>query len=686
MSLYKSKYKCQASLLKSVNPLPIFRNRNIDVEVSVDENIEDEYKINLGTNCGKRIYPYTNQDLYDRNIKGCEVESIILENEYLKATFLPSLGGRLISLFDKENNKELLFSSKNIQPCNLAIRNAWFSGGIEFNIGQYGHSLTTMDDIFASSNTDADGNKFLRIGEFEKMHEIYWHIDFHLPPLSKYLYLKCEITNFDDKIKSAYCWINTALIQEAETRVFASNNKALFLNPFLKQNKRGYTKIELPRINKFENFDASYPYNFPFSNEYFFTCDKDKIPYEVTINKNGYGIIDFSTSTLSSRKMFCWGKQNGGIRWQEYLNGNKNIQYFEAQAGITTTQLHGKFIEGKSTISFTQAFGAITIDDKLSQCNNYRLASDYVSYQVNSLLSKTDINKIDKILNRSCKVVEDEILHSGAIFAYIDSTIKNFELPSTYSFLTKFDNKSENIFEAMIKNTYTYSKNLFDNFVFPPQSFIKILSKYNDPYSLYLKAIMFIEEFKYDKALNLLFLSYKQEQHCIIARAIAQIYHIRKNSELRDKYYMKAINTCTKEIELITISSEYSQILCDNKEFDKEKVLLEKLDEYIKKFVNTKSISDISDSIALDKGFTASHFGNLEELEHCLFDREFSCIKEGDNPFIELFNEYMSLKISRQKGIKITNELRDYITKTYPIPHSLDFTMNAIKNSEYNKN
>ena len=36
------------------------------------------------------------------------------------------------------------------QPGNLAIRNAWFSGGVEWNMGIRGHSVYTCSPVFAA--------------------------------------------------------------------------------------------------------------------------------------------------------------------------------------------------------------------------------------------------------------------------------------------------------------------------------------------------------------------------------------------------------------------------------------------------------------------------------------------------------------------------------------------------------
>ena len=37
------------------------------------------------------------------------------------------------------------------QPCNLALRNAWVSGGVEWNVGIIGHTPFTVDAMFAEN-------------------------------------------------------------------------------------------------------------------------------------------------------------------------------------------------------------------------------------------------------------------------------------------------------------------------------------------------------------------------------------------------------------------------------------------------------------------------------------------------------------------------------------------------------
>ena len=80
----------------------------INVQTEKSGNLDDEDEIY--SDIGKRpnIFPYRQQDLYDRRTELRSFRTAVLENDCLRAVFLPELGGRLWSLFDKKANRELL--------------------------------------------------------------------------------------------------------------------------------------------------------------------------------------------------------------------------------------------------------------------------------------------------------------------------------------------------------------------------------------------------------------------------------------------------------------------------------------------------------------------------------------------------------------------------------------------------
>lgn len=102
-------------------------------------------------------YPYRQYNCYNRKLQQKNLKTAILENDYLKAVFLPEMGGRLWSLLDKKTGRNLLYTNDVIRPGNLAIRNAWVSGGVEWNIGMIGHTPFTMETLFTASLEDESG-------------------------------------------------------------------------------------------------------------------------------------------------------------------------------------------------------------------------------------------------------------------------------------------------------------------------------------------------------------------------------------------------------------------------------------------------------------------------------------------------------------------------------------------------
>ena len=64
------------------------------------------------------FYPYTAFDWESRSEKPSPVtyDSLVLENEYLRLEFLPEMGGRIWSAYDKVTKRELFYHPTVIKP------------------------------------------------------------------------------------------------------------------------------------------------------------------------------------------------------------------------------------------------------------------------------------------------------------------------------------------------------------------------------------------------------------------------------------------------------------------------------------------------------------------------------------------------------------------------------------------
>ena len=137
-----------------------------DLQFRLDE--EDEVYEGYGR-C-QNAYPYRRFNCYSRQLKQGTVKTAVLENDFLKAVFLPEFGGRLWSLWDKEKDRNLLYTNDVLRFSNLATRNAWFSGGVEWNLGIIGHTPFTASPLFTGSLEDEHGMPVLRMYEIGRAH------------------------------------------------------------------------------------------------------------------------------------------------------------------------------------------------------------------------------------------------------------------------------------------------------------------------------------------------------------------------------------------------------------------------------------------------------------------------------------------------------------------------------------
>ncbi|MEG1704496.1 MAG: DUF5107 domain-containing protein [Niameybacter sp.] len=63
---------------------------------TLESKLEAGDPANVGFGTVDTIYPYTEQNIYTRAITQEAVEVVHLENDYLKATFIPGLGGEAL--------------------------------------------------------------------------------------------------------------------------------------------------------------------------------------------------------------------------------------------------------------------------------------------------------------------------------------------------------------------------------------------------------------------------------------------------------------------------------------------------------------------------------------------------------------------------------------------------------------
>ncbi|OQC05947.1 MAG: Tetratricopeptide repeat protein [Candidatus Hydrogenedentes bacterium ADurb.Bin101] len=278
---------------------------------------------------GSIYYPYSRQDLISKAGAPHDYRALILENDYLRVTCIPELGGRIWSVLVKATGREMFHHNDVVKPALIAMRGAWISGGIEWNSGPQGHTVTVVSPVDVLTRENSDGSATLVIGNVEKIFRTRWVVEVTLHPGRAYLDETIRMYNPTDTVAPYYFWNCTAFPNLEGTR---------FIYPMtLGTDHNGTSFFEWP---VHEGKDLSYLKNYETMYSIFgYECDHDFFgAYDTDLDQ---GIVSYANHhELPGKKAWTWGKDEFGIASQMSLSdaGPVNAQYIEVQSGPLLTQ------------------------------------------------------------------------------------------------------------------------------------------------------------------------------------------------------------------------------------------------------------------------------------------------------------------------------------------------------------
>ena len=298
-------------------------------------------------------YPYRQRNNYTRQLKEKQIRTAVLENDQLKAVFLPDYGGRLWELWDKNENRNLLYTNDVLQFSNLAVRNAWFSGGVEWNLGIIGHQPYTTEPLYVAKTHTDEGEPVLRMYEYERIRGVTWQMDFWLDDDSSYLKCRMRIVNESTEVIPMYWWSNMAVPEYEQGHITVPASEA-YAGTGVE-----CRKVSLPEV---DGVDVSDYQKIPRSIDYFFNIPENEPKYIVNVDKNGKGLLQFSTGRLKGRKLFSWGSNAASDHWQEFLTKDAG-RYVEIQAGLGKTQYGCIPMAPHTAWEWMEQYGSVQISE-----------------------------------------------------------------------------------------------------------------------------------------------------------------------------------------------------------------------------------------------------------------------------------------------------------------------------------
>ncbi|QHW31455.1 DUF5107 domain-containing protein [Paenibacillus rhizovicinus] len=273
----------------------------------------------------EKPYPYKMQDEIAETKVDKTYEALVAENEYLKLTVLPELGGRLYSAFDKRNGRELFHRNNVIKPQLIGLTGAWIAGGVEFNF-PIGHRPTSLETVEAHVRSHDDGSASIYVGETDKISGLRFSVELKLLPGKAYLEQITRIYNPTPVPQRFFHW-NTAsypdtasLVCRYPTRwIIDEQNRIRKPWPY-----DGHVDVRMARnIEKFSSIFTAMN-----EEDYFGVYDTDTEAGNVHVGDH---------REVPGSKFWSWGNHEHGRNWNLLLTDDDG-PYMEQQAGNTETQ------------------------------------------------------------------------------------------------------------------------------------------------------------------------------------------------------------------------------------------------------------------------------------------------------------------------------------------------------------
>lgn len=146
--------------------------------------------------------------------------TILVENEYLKLTYIPELGGRFFSLYDKIRSKEVFYRNDVIKPTMFNPRLDWPQSGIELTGPYDAHMLTLHGEPFWSNTIvrHPDGSVSLMLAEADPVFHMKVSLTAALYPGIAALQISVFCYNSNGGRMPQMFWTNASFPSTEKTR------------------------------------------------------------------------------------------------------------------------------------------------------------------------------------------------------------------------------------------------------------------------------------------------------------------------------------------------------------------------------------------------------------------------------------------------------------------------------------
>ncbi len=362
-----------------------------------------EKRVYQGSN-GK-VYPVPFVDkVYDHAIDQ-KYKEAVLENEYVRLSILPEIGGRIFEAQDKTNdNYDFFYKQDVIKPALVGLAGPWLSGGVEFNWPQH-HRPGTYLPTDVHIEHESDGAKTIWMSEYDPLNRLKGMHGLRLRPDSSLIELRARLFNRTPFIQTFLWWANVAVEVHDKYESFFPTDvhyvadhavRAQSSFPLAENDYYGIPYHKRKGANDLRRYS-----NIPVPTSYM-VCETNYDFFGGYDHKTNGGFIHVANRHIApGKKQWTWGNSEFGRAWDRELT-DKGGPYFELMAGVyTDNQPDFSYLAPYETKTFSQFWWGYKNLGPVQNANN-DLAIRLKVQQDNKLdlgvASTKEIENIDIIL------------------------------------------------------------------------------------------------------------------------------------------------------------------------------------------------------------------------------------------------------------------------------------------------
>ena len=309
-------------------------------------------------------YPYTLRT----NLTGQKADhtwrAVFLENEYLKCSVLPDIGGHLYTCIDKISGKSMFYNNPSIKKAQIGYRGAWAAFGVEFNF-PVSHNWVSMSPVDFAYAAHPDGSASVSIGNIDRVYGMQWGVELVLRPGSTLLEERVTLYNRSD-VRHRYYWWNNAGIEVWD------DSRVEYPMQFVASH--GFTDVYHWPVAS-DGKDLSIIKNQTDGPVSFFVHGSREPFMGIWNPKTQTGTVHYAEySELPGKKIWSWGADTDGLGWRKALSDN-NSAYVEVQGGLFRNQETYAFLDPGQTIRFSEFWMPVRDIGGISRANKTGVVS-----------------------------------------------------------------------------------------------------------------------------------------------------------------------------------------------------------------------------------------------------------------------------------------------------------------------